>query len=99
MPKPPQSFASLKRHIADSHAVVIHIHRGAEIAAEVSVAIGVSLLLGKPIIAVIRPGATVSAKLATVVDRFIECDVDHPHQCYQAVAKAVKEIAQKTDKP
>ncbi len=91
MPKPPTSFKQLRSSIADSTCIVIIIPSD-DFDAKISVELGVAVLLGKPIIAVIRPGVTVSEKLAKLVDRFIELDPADHRRCTAAITKAVKEI-------
>jgi hypothetical protein len=40
--------------------------------------LGIAVMLGKPIIAVIPPGTAIPEKLARVVDRFVELDLRDP---------------------
>lgn len=41
-----------------------------------AVELGLSILMDKPILAVVQPGASISSKLARIADRVVEVDVD-----------------------
>ena len=57
-----------------------------------SVELGFAIMLDKPIVAVIRPGTVIPKKLAAVVDRFVEFDLDDP-TTHERIAEAVLELA------
>lgn len=57
-----------------------------------AVELGASIMLDKPIIAVVLPGARVPNKLRLVADRVVEADIDQ-EAGRQAVARAIREIA------
>lgn len=44
-----------------------------------AVELGISIMLDKPIIAVVAQGAKIPEKLARVVDRFVELDLNDPN--------------------
>lgn len=53
--------------------------------------LGASILFDKPIIAVIEPGAEIPAKLALVVDRFVERR-ENMEEMYKAIRAAMAEL-------
>jgi hypothetical protein len=59
-----------------------------------AVELGLAIMLDKPIVAVIPPGAEVPEKLARVVDRFVELDLKDPTG-RERLAEALKEITEK----
>lgn len=63
--------------MAGSGVIVTLLPEG-EIDVKFAVELGISIMLDKPIIAVVRPGTKVPAKLALVADRIIEGDMDDP---------------------
>ena len=65
-----------------------------EVDVKFAMELGVSIMLDKPIVAIVAPGTKVSEKLAKVVDRFVELDLNDP-QGRERLAKVVKEIVDK----
>jgi hypothetical protein len=59
---------------------------------QVATELGASVLVDKPIIALIQPGTKAPEKLAAIVDRFIEFDPSNPNQSSEAISQAVKEL-------
>jgi hypothetical protein len=57
-----------------------------------AVELGISVMLDKPIVAVIQPGTEIPEKLSRVVDRFVELNMDDPAS-KQRVAEAIAEAA------
>ena len=55
--------------------------------------LGMAVLLGKPIVAVVPRGREVSEKLARCVDRFIELDPANPQGSVDAIQEAANELA------
>lgn len=58
-----------------------------------AIEIGYMVLLDKPIIAVVLPGAKVSNKLAGVADAIVKADMDNPDETSKRIAAAIKEVA------
>lgn len=61
--------------LKDSAATLSIIPEG-ELDVKFAVELGMSVMLDKPLIAVVQPGVKIPDKLARVVDRFIEWDKD-----------------------
>jgi len=55
---------------------------------------GAAILLGKPIIAIVMPGAEVPGKLGLVADIVVEADLD-TEAGREAIAKAMKEMGER----
>lgn len=55
---------------------------------------GAAILLGKPIVAIVMPGAEVPGKLGLVADIVIEADLD-TEEGRQAVAAGIKEMGER----
>lgn len=70
--------------LKDSAATLSIIPAG-KLDVKFAVELGMSIMLDKPLIAVINPGAKIPDKLAKVVDRFVEWDDDTA-----ALGKAIK---------
>lgn len=63
-----------------------------------AVELGLSVMLDKPIIAAIRPGTPIPEKLARVVDRFVELDLDDPtwkQRMQDAISETIADIERK----
>lgn len=62
-----------------------------------AVELGISVMLDKPIIAVVQAGAKIPEKLSRVVDEFVELDFDDPdmktrmQECIEKIADKVAE--------
>lgn len=57
---------------------------------------GAAILLGKPIVAIVMPGAEVPGKLGLVADIIVEADLD-TEAGREAVAKAIKEMTERME--
>lgn len=80
--------------LKSSAASVTLVPRGAT-DVKFAVELGLSIMLDKPIIAVVSPGAKVPERLARVVDRFVEGDPttqEGREMIVQAVNEAVSEM-------
>lgn len=62
----------------EQSAATVSLVPSGETDVKFAVELGLSIMLDKPIIAVIPPGTHVPAKLATVADRIVEGDLDDP---------------------
>lgn len=60
--------------LEDSSVVASLLPEG-EVDVKFAIELGLSIMLDKPIIAVVRPGVHIPEKLARVVDRFVEGDL------------------------
>lgn len=58
-----------------------------------AVELGMSIMMDKPIIAVVRPGVQVPAKLMAVADVIIDANLDDPHVVAQRIRDAVARVA------
>lgn len=85
-----EAEANLAPKVADSH-VTLAIWDG-KVDPKIAIEMGYMVLLDKPIIAVVRPGVKVPAKLAKVVDRFVECDDPRDPKCREALMRALNEF-------
>ena len=56
--------------------------------------LGASIMLDKPIFALVRPGVKVAESLSKIVYRFIEFDVKHPEHMSEALVEVMNEYAQ-----
>jgi hypothetical protein len=74
-----------------SSAVVISLLPEGEPDIKFAVELGLSILLDKPLIAAMRPGAKIPRKLALVVDRFVEFDPSDP-TTRDRIADAIREM-------
>lgn len=64
-----------------------------------AVELGLSIMLDKPIIAILRPGTKIPAKLALVADRIIETDMNGAdHALAEKVGNAVIEITEERER-
>jgi hypothetical protein len=59
-----------------------------------SVELGMSIMLDKPILAVVQPGAKVPDHLARVADLIVECDMNNPAD-QEKLAEAIKKFVEK----
>jgi len=62
-----------------------------------AVELGLAIMMDKPIIATMQPGTKVPAKLAAVVDRFVEMDYDDLPNSSQRLGEVAKELADELD--
>jgi hypothetical protein len=76
--------------ISDS-AFVASIVPTDEFDVKFAVETGAAIMLGKPILLIVAPGASVPGKLALVADRIVEADID-TQEGRDAVAKAINEM-------
>lgn len=58
--------------------------------------LGLAIMLDKPILAVIRPGTHIPDKLAKVVDRFVEMDLNDPTQA-DRLNEGIKEMLEEEE--
>ena len=77
----------------DSSAFVMSLVPTGEPDVKFAVELGLSIMLDKPIIAVMQPGARVPAKLERVVDRLVEVDVD-TEAGQRQLAETIREVLQ-----
>lgn len=54
--------------------------------------LGVAIMLDKPIIAVVRPGTRVPAKLVAVADELLEMDLDNPVSTQASLRATLKRV-------
>jgi hypothetical protein len=59
-----------------------------------AVELGAAVMLDKPLLAIVMPGATVPAKLRLVADEIVEADVD-TEQGRDLIAAALKRVAER----
>lgn len=83
--------------IRDSAFVMSLVPTG-EVDVKFAVELGLSIMLDKPILACVTPGSKIPQKLAAVVDRFVEMDMNDP-TCKERMAAAIKEFAEGTETP
>lgn len=57
-----------------------------------AVELGFSIMMDKPIIAMVQAGTKIPEKLARVVDKFVEIDWGHPEKAATAAAQAMNEL-------
>jgi nucleoside 2-deoxyribosyltransferase len=62
-----------------------------------AVELGMAIMLDKPIVAVIPVGKKVPAKLAAVVDRFVEADYDNLSDLTERLGNEVQDILEDLD--
>jgi hypothetical protein len=80
--------------IQDSHVVCSIVPASNDkLDIKFAVELGMSVMLDKPILAVVAPGAPVSKKLRLVVDRFLVLDLNDPASIAR-LAEAVKKMAE-----
>jgi len=77
--------------IDGSDVVVSVVCNPADIDPKFAVELGVAVMLGKPIIAVIEPGTRIPDKLARVVDDFVELNRD----CLDSTSDGIREAIQR----
>jgi hypothetical protein len=70
-------------------AVTMSMVTGSEPDPKMAMETGYMILLDKPIITVVTPGASVPAKLALVSDAIVRADLDKPEQAAQAIQAAI----------
>jgi hypothetical protein len=59
-----------------------------------AVELGVSIMLDKPIIALVMPGVKVPDHLVRVADRIVEIDFNEPDKTAKAVGAVLKELSE-----
>ena len=105
--RPPRSDGEFERRVRDvlvprlqdAHVIVSLVPKG-EVDVKFATELGLSIMMGKPIIAVIRPGTQVPDKLVRVADRIIECsdeDVRDGHYLADRVKAAMNDIMDAQD--
>lgn len=57
-----------------------------------AVELGLSVMLDKPIIAVVAPGTMIPSKLALVADVIVEADWKNPEKMQQRIGEAVERV-------
>jgi hypothetical protein len=72
-----RTISELVPKIRDSAVTVSLVPKG-QTDVKFAVELGLSIMLDKPIIAVVLPGAKVPAKMVTVADEIVEGDFDDP---------------------
>lgn len=72
--------------------VTMALATGSEPDPKMAIEIGYMILLDKPIITVVTPGAKVSNKLAMISDAIVEADLDDPNAAGR-IAEAIQRIA------
>lgn len=77
-------------------SIVPHDQSGTDV--KFALELGYSVMLDKPIIAVVRPGTKIPEKLARVVDRFVECDDPKSPGLTERLAEALHELLPKGGK-
>lgn len=83
--------AELVPMIEDSACTVSIVPSG-EVDIKFAVELGVSIMLDKPIIAVVAPGAKVPAKLVAVADRILEVDPSDPAAASTRLNEVLEEL-------
>lgn len=74
-------------------AFVASMVTGTEPDIKFAVELGLSILMDKPIIAVVTPGVKVPDKLAMVCDRLIEGDLNDPQGTSRRMAETIAELS------
>jgi nucleoside 2-deoxyribosyltransferase len=59
-----------------------------------AVELGLAIMMDKPIVATMEPGTKVPAKLAAVVDKFVEMDFDNISDSSRRLAEAAQELSE-----
>jgi hypothetical protein len=77
--------------MAESAFVLSLVPAGDRTDIKFAVELGLAIMLDKPLVAVVMPGAPVPAKLRRVADRIIEADIDR-EAGRQKVAAAMREV-------
>jgi len=68
-----------------------------EVDVKFAVELGLAIMMDKPIIATCRPGTKIPAKLAAVVDRFVEMDEDNMPESSQRLTEVIKDLIQEKE--
>ncbi|MHA2427579.1 MAG: hypothetical protein ACXADB_06115 [Candidatus Hermodarchaeia archaeon] len=63
-----------------------------------AVELGLAIMMDKPIIATMQPGTKIPAKLAAVVDEFVEMDYDNIPDSSRRLGEVAQELAEKLKK-
>ena len=63
-----------------------------EVDVKFAVELGLAIMMDKPIIATCKPGTKIPAKLAAVVDRFVEMDCDNMPESSQRLKEVIKDL-------
>jgi nucleoside 2-deoxyribosyltransferase len=80
----------LPRLMGDS-AVLVSLLPTGETDPKFAVELGYMILMDKPIVAVVRPGAKVPPKLAMIADHIVEWNDDDPQALARRLAEIVKD--------
>lgn len=81
----------LAKAIHHSKVVVSVVPEG-EVDMKFAVELGASIMLDKPIVAMIRPGTKIPKKLALVVDEWVEFDASNVADSQQRLQEALKRL-------
>lgn len=77
----------------EESAVTVSIVPAGESDVKFAVELGLSIMLGKPIILVVRPGVRIPAKLVQVADQIIETDLDgDPRSAMASIQAALSRL-------
>lgn len=79
----------------EGSSLFVTIVPSGEVDIKFAIELGLSIMYDKPLIAVIPPGRKISEKLARVVDRFVEFDVNDASQ-HDRLAAVISEVAADT---
>lgn len=79
--------------------VVVSIVPEGTIDAKFAVELGASVMLDKPIIALVQPGTKIPEKLARVVDRFVEVRDPASEESREHLMEALQEVLAEMDDP
>jgi hypothetical protein len=77
--------------IADS-TVTISLTPQGETDIKFALELGLSIMMDKPIIAVVEPGTQVPARLAKVADEIVEGSWDNPERMQRRIAEALARV-------
>jgi hypothetical protein len=77
--------------MADSDAIISLVPTG-QPDVKFSVELGLSIMLDKPIVVAVQPGAKIPPKLAKIADAIVEVDMDNPASAQRRIGEAVQRI-------
>ena len=81
--------------IAGSDAFISIVPKADEVDVKFVTELGFAIMLGKPLIVLVTPGASVSAKLRAIADEVVEMDID-VEEGRRAFAAAIERVLGKT---
>ena len=76
----------------EGSAVAMMVVSENKVDVQFAVQLGFSIMMDKPLIAVVTPGSKVPDKLAKVADRIVEARMDDPRAMSEAIAAAFREV-------